>query len=196
MLDLYGQNSVLTCASIISHICIYIYIHAGLMLFVLLWLIDHFQMTIHVILSFLFWLVKAVAYSQNPTGSQEHYSDVIMSAMGSQITGISFVCSSVCLGADQRNHRSSALLGLWGESTSDWWIPLTKGQSGGKCFHLMTSSIYQIQMDKLSRDYSNRPLNTDVIFFHPLDLVPIASQNMIDSSLNINWGQLVHARSK
>ena len=29
---------------------------------------------------------------------------------------------------------------LWGESTGHRWIPLTKGQLRGKCFHLMTSS--------------------------------------------------------
>ena len=29
---------------------------------------------------------------------------------------------------------------LWGESTGDRWIPLTKGQLRGKCFYLMTSS--------------------------------------------------------
>ena len=28
---------------------------------------------------------------------------------------------------------------LWGESTGDRWIPLTKGQWRGKCFHLMIS---------------------------------------------------------
>ena len=29
---------------------------------------------------------------------------------------------------------------LCGEFTGDWWIPHTKSQGGGKCFHLMTSS--------------------------------------------------------
>ena len=29
---------------------------------------------------------------------------------------------------------------LWGESTVDQWIPLTKSQWCGKCFHVMTSS--------------------------------------------------------
>ena len=29
---------------------------------------------------------------------------------------------------------------LWGESNGDRWIPITKGQQHGKCFHLMTSS--------------------------------------------------------
>ena len=39
-----------------------------------------------------------------------HYSDVIMSTMLSQITGVSIVCSTVCSGADQRKHQSSASL--------------------------------------------------------------------------------------
>ena len=39
-----------------------------------------------------------------------HYCDVIMSAMGYQITGVSVVYSTVCTGADQRKHQSSAWL--------------------------------------------------------------------------------------
>ena len=39
-----------------------------------------------------------------------HYSDVIMSAMASQITGVSIVCSIVCSGTDQRKLQSSASL--------------------------------------------------------------------------------------
>ena len=39
-----------------------------------------------------------------------HYSDVLMRAMASQITGVSTVCSAVCSGADQRKHQSSASL--------------------------------------------------------------------------------------
>ena len=41
-----------------------------------------------------------------------HYSDVIMSAMAFQITGVSIVYSTVCSGADQRKHQSSASLAL------------------------------------------------------------------------------------
>ena len=37
-----------------------------------------------------------------------HYSEVIMNAMAYQITGVSIVCSTVCWGADQRKHQSSA----------------------------------------------------------------------------------------
>ena len=39
-----------------------------------------------------------------------HYSDVTMSAMASQITGIMIVYSTVCSGVDQRKHQSSASL--------------------------------------------------------------------------------------
>ena len=43
-------------------------------------------------------------------GSIIHYSDVIMSAMASQITFVSIVYSAVSSGADQRKHQSSASL--------------------------------------------------------------------------------------
>ena len=39
-----------------------------------------------------------------------HHSDVIMSAMASQITGISIVCSTVCSGVDQWKLQCSASL--------------------------------------------------------------------------------------
>ena len=39
-----------------------------------------------------------------------HYNDVIMSAVASQITSVSIVCSIVASGADQRKHQSSASL--------------------------------------------------------------------------------------
>ena len=39
-----------------------------------------------------------------------HYSDVIMSAMASQITSLTIVCSTIYSGAEQRKHQSSAPL--------------------------------------------------------------------------------------
>ena len=39
-----------------------------------------------------------------------HYNDVIMSAMASQITGVSIVYSTVCSGVDQRKHQRSTSL--------------------------------------------------------------------------------------
>ena len=38
------------------------------------------------------------------------YFDIIMSAMAFQTTGVSIVCTTVCSGADQRKHQSSASL--------------------------------------------------------------------------------------
>ena len=42
--------------------------------------------------------------------ASNHYSDVIMGSMASQITSLSIVCSSVYSAADQRKHQSSASL--------------------------------------------------------------------------------------
>ena len=71
---------------------------------------------------------------------KKHYIDVIMTTMASQITSLAVVYSSVYLDADQRKHQSSASLAfVWGIDR-DRWIPHTKGQLRGKCFHLMTSS--------------------------------------------------------
>ena len=39
------------------------------------------------------------------------YSDVIMSAMASQIIGVCIVCLTVCSGADQSKNQS--VIGLW-----------------------------------------------------------------------------------
>ena len=52
-----------------------------------------------------------------------HYSDVIISATVSQITSVSSVCSTICSGADQRKHQSSASLAF---------VRGTKGQWCGK----------------------------------------------------------------
>ena len=67
-----------------------------------------------------------------------HFSDVIMSAIASQITSVSIVCPTVCLGADRRQHRSSAPLAFVREIHQ--CTPFTKGQLRGKCFHVIMSS--------------------------------------------------------
>ena len=63
-----------------------------------------------------------------------------MTKMASQITSLTVVYSTVYSDADQIKHQSSASLAfVWGIHR-DRWIPRTKGQLRGKCFHLMTSS--------------------------------------------------------
>ena len=69
-----------------------------------------------------------------------HYSDVIMSPMASQITSLTVVYSTVYSGTDQRKHQTPRYWPFVREFTGNRWIPLTKGQLRGKCFHLMTSS--------------------------------------------------------
>ena len=49
-------------------------------------------------------------YSCMCTVSHEHYNDVIMIAMASQITSLTIVGSTICSAADQRKHQSSASL--------------------------------------------------------------------------------------
>ena len=41
-----------------------------------------------------------------------HYSDVIMSTMASQITGVSIICSTVCSGTDQTSASLAFVLGI------------------------------------------------------------------------------------
>ena len=73
---------------------------------------------------------------QSPTQDD----DVIMTTMAAQITSLTVVYSTVYSDANQRKHQSSASLAfVWGIQR-DRWIPRTKGQLRGKCFHLMTSS--------------------------------------------------------
>ena len=105
---------------------------------------DHFKTTFHCnevfVQFFVFWC-RMVHFSDNKWCLQYHISYVfvrsffhditVMSAMTSQITGVSIVCSIVSSGADQRKNQNSAVTGLlWGESlqrasnaenVSIWW---------------------------------------------------------------------------
>ena len=71
---------------------------------------------------------------------EQHYDDVIMTTIASQITSLTVVYSIVYSDADERKHQSSASLAFLWEIHRDRWIPRTKGQLRGKCFHLTTSS--------------------------------------------------------
>ena len=73
-----------------------------------------------------------------------HYDDVIMSAMASQITSLTIVYSTVYLGTAERKHQAPRHWPLCREFTGDRWIPRTNGQWRGKCFNLMASSYVTI----------------------------------------------------
>ena len=55
-----------------------------------------------------------------------HYSDVRMSVMMSQITGVSMVCWTVWVRI--KENINDPHWALWGEFTGHQWIPLTKAQ--------------------------------------------------------------------
>ena len=96
--------------------------------------------------------IRAHTLSMNPKQKRDDcwidtvlYADVIMGPIASQITSLTIVYSIVYSDADQRKHQSSASLAfVWGIHR-DRWIPRTKGQLRGKCFHLMTSSWYPVK---------------------------------------------------
>ena len=71
---------------------------------------------------------------------EKHYSDVIMSTMGSQIISRLFTLETAYSGADQRKHQSPALLAFV-RGIPRWPVNSPhKGPEHGKCFHLRTSS--------------------------------------------------------
>ena len=81
---------------------------------------------------------------------RSHYTDVLMSTTVSQITSLTVVYSTVYSDADGRKHQSSASLAfVWGINR-DRWIPRTKDQLRGKCFHLMTSSCTVCRVTSLT----------------------------------------------
>ena len=66
--------------------------------------------------------------------SLSHYNNVIMSAMESQITGVSIVYSTVCSGAAQRKHQRSASFAFMG-GIHRWPVNSPhKGPRTGKMF--------------------------------------------------------------
>ena len=54
--------------------------------------------------------LKNIAFATQYETMLEHYNDVTMSVMVSQITSLTIVYSTVYSGADQRKHKSSASL--------------------------------------------------------------------------------------
>ena len=70
-------------------------------------------LNLNVILVFLpIWNLTVWSAGCDVRISSNHYSDVIMSVMASQITGISIVYLSFCSGVDIRKHQSSVSLAI------------------------------------------------------------------------------------
>ena len=74
-----------------------------------------FSLMIVEYMSVYFFSIKILKLKLKLKCLRNHYSDVTMSAMASQIASVSIVYSTVGPGADQRKHQSSASLAFgWG----------------------------------------------------------------------------------
>ena len=127
-----------------------------------------------------------------------HYNDVIMSAMASQITGVSSVYSTICSDEDQRKHQSSASLAfVRGIHRSPFNSPHEEPVTR-KCFHLMTSSCVAgsilsespCSAIKPSKDSSNKHNERNMVCFdkQPPKLIHYNNSLKIPSSGGIpSW---------
>ena len=91
--------------------------------------------------------------------------------MAFQITGVTIVCSAVNSGTDIGNKiKAPRHRPFLRESTDDRWIPLTKGQQRGKCFHFLTSSCILEYSCVTSRGLcasGDQKIHVDVITWQP-----------------------------
>ena len=90
----------------------------------------------------------------------DNYSDVIISAMTSQITSVSTVCSIVCSDADKKNIKAPRHWPFSGESPDNRRIPLIKGQSRRKCFQDSGFRNFLFNMKYIIKFY--RPLYVSI----------------------------------
>ena len=116
----------------------------------------------HDVDKYLFRIPLWFRYVSYPSGRvtidiPSHYNAVIMTTVASQITSLTVVYSTVYSDADQRKHQRSASLAFVRGIHRDRWIPRTKGQLRGKCFHLMTSSCITENERGLAGDNASLP---------------------------------------
>ena len=92
--------------------------------------------------------------------SRQHYNNVMMTTMASQITSPTVVYSTVYSDADQRKHQSSASLAfVWGIHR-DRWIPRTNGHAATRkmfpfddvIMACHTASYFQTKVAYVSRE--------------------------------------------
>ena len=119
--------------------------------------------------------------------SRIHYSDIIMSAMASQITGVSIVYSTVRSGVDQRKYQSSVT--LRGGFTGYRWLPAQR-----------VSNAKNVSMSWRHHDWYHDNAKCDAYKCHTDDMgtlphcanspnimLGFCSLNSTTSYLKINW---------
>ena len=88
-----------------------------------------------------------------------------MSAMASQIIGVSSICSTVCSGADQRKHQSSASLTFVRGMHRSRWIPLTKGLVTWKMFSFDDDITERPNSLVLSTNNEDKDLEESILLY-------------------------------
>ena len=87
-----------------------------------------------------------------------HYGDVIMNTVASQITSLASVYSTFSRVQIKENIKAPRHWPSCREFTGHRWVPRTNGQWRGKCFHLMTSSCWWIEVQKTSCSVDGIPM--------------------------------------
>ena len=88
-----------------------------------LWLLCFFEHVICIYFCIISSILIGFMWSLYPCSNShfDHYNDVIMGTMASQITSLALVYLTIYSGADQRNHQSSASLAfVRGDSPHKW----------------------------------------------------------------------------
>ena len=109
-----------------------------------------------------------------------------MTKMASQITSLTVVYSTVYSDADQIKHQSSASLAfVWGFHR-DRWIPRTKGQLRGKCFHLMTS-LCEWAASMFEFFFSDQPNDIQLVPFPDWNAIGCGQNKLICRRFETPW---------
>ena len=158
-----------------------------------------------------------VSFSFNTSFSVDHYDDVIMSAIASQITSLTIVYSTVYSGADQNKYQSSASLAfVWGihppgtgefpaqmasnaENVSIWWRHHVKIYFTGKRLHNVSwkrkpyEYIHMIFINVTWKTSVNTMYRIENLanwrsfYQHELTLIPICTSNYNHYKVSFVW---------
>ena len=116
-----------------------------------------------------------------------------MTTIVSQITSLTIIYSTIYSDANQRKHQSSASLAFVCGIHRDRWIPRTKGQLRGKCFHLMTSSWFPWrQWVNFHRFLQSKRSQVRIIHIHSQSILRwhVRTLNLLTPNAGVNGCQV------
>ena len=123
-----------------------------------------------------------------------HYSDVMMSAMASQIFGVSIAYSTVCSGVDQRKYQSSVPLAFlkrilrWPVNSPHKGASNAENASIWLCHHVREFSI-PMEGFKYNHHQNLYLYNQNPLYWHGLTLSPAWITNHMSSKV---WVEITY----